>query len=405
MNRFEHRDKVLYVGATLAYFLIALEVLFMITPFALYFYGVYGPLLEFLSSHILTAWTAEFFLPQMIFVSDPLLIGISYLQATFVIGLVLFAIAAIPLYYGRLSGKGVVSFGPYARIRHPQYLSLAISGFGLMLYWPRFIVLIFYVNMLFVYYLLARNEEWRMQREQPGQYEEYMARTWMFFPGEPGGWLYRRLFGKTRSRILGLTTAYVVILALAFGSAFALRTYTLERLPRAQASGITLVSVYPRPAEQLASLFAAARQSAEVEAFLSLQPMSLVYLMPGDYFLTGLILQEGPRYSEAMLKRYPHLSDPAAQRHSGGLVKFFRLGYKFFRTIGTTRQVYDYDRLVFVDERDLDGASLPAGQVLAVGARRLPALVVDLDAETREVIAVMPVSGNNAWGRLPMPNF
>lgn len=399
------RDKALYFGATLAYFLIALEVLFMITPFALYFYGVYGPVLEFLSSHRLTAWAVEFFLPHMIFVSDPLLIAISYLQATFVIGLVLFAVAAIPLYYGRLTGRGVVSFGPYARIRHPQYLALGISGFGLMLYWPRFIVLIFYVTMLFVYFLLARNEEWRMQREQPGQYEDYMARTWMFFPGEPGGRLYRLLFGRFRSRALGLAVVYVTALVVAVGGAFALRGYSLERLPRTQTDGMTLISVYPRPGEQLTTLFAVARQSTEVEQFLGRQPVSLVYFMPGDFFLTGLILQEGPRYSEIILKKYPHLSNPASQRHSGGLVKFFRLGYKFFRTIGTTRQVYDYERLVFVDTRNLAGEPLPAGRVLEIGARRLPALVVDLDAETHEIIAVMPVSGNNAWGRLPMPNI
>jgi len=399
------RDKALYLGATLAYFLIALEVLFMITPFALYFYGVYGPILEFLSSQRLTAWTVEFFLPHMIFVSDPLLIAISYLQATFVIGLVLFAVAAIPLYYGRLTGRGVVSSGLYARIRHPQYLALAISGFGLMLYWPRFIVLIFYVTMLFVYFLLARNEEWRMQREQPGQYADYMARTWMFLPGEPGKWLYRRLFGRLHSRALGLVVVYVATLAFAVGGAFALRSYSLERLPLTQAADMTLVSVYPRPADQLTTLFAAARQTEEVKQFLARQPISLVYFMPGDFFLTGLILQEGPRYSETMLKKYPHLKNAAAQRHSGGLVKFFRLGYKFFRTIGTTRQVYDYERLIFVDARDLSGAPLPAGRALEIGVRRLPALVVDLDAETHEVIAVMPVSGNNAWGRLPMPNI
>jgi len=399
------RDKALYLGATLAYFLIALEVLFMITPFALYFYGVYGPLLEFLSSHRLTAWTVEFFLPHMVFVADPLLIAISYLQATFVIGLLLFLLAAIPLYYGRLTGKGVVSFGPYARLRHPQYLALAISGFGLMLYWPRFIVLIFYVTMLFVYFLLARNEEWRMQREQPGKYADYMAHTWMFLPGEPGGILYRRLFGRIRSRVAGLALVYLVSLGLAVGGAFALRTYSLERLPRTAVADTALISVYPRPSEQLTELYSVALQDTGVTAFLANQPTSLVYVMPGDFFLTGLILEEGPRYSEAMLKRYPYLRDSARQRHSGGLVKFFRLGYKFFRTIGTTRQVYDYERLVFVDARSLDGTRLPADRVLEIGARRLPVMVVDLDAETHEVIGVMTVSGNNAWGRLPMPNI
>jgi len=86
-------------------------------------------------------------------------------------------------------------------------------------------------------------------------------------------------------------------------------------------------------------------------------------------------------------------------------VKFFRLGYKYFQTIGSTRRVYDYERLVFVETLGLDGRPVAPDQVLAPGVRRYPALVVDIDAETHEVLAVTPVSGSNAWGRLPMPNF
>ena len=85
-------------------------------------------------------------------------------------------------------------------------------------------------------------------------------------------------------------------------------------------------------------------------------------------------------------------------------MKFFRLGWKYFQTIGSTRRVYDYERLVFVETLDLENRPVPVDQVLALGIRRYPALVVDIDAETHEIIAVTPVSGENAWGRLPMPN-
>lgn len=397
------RDRVLFWGTSLAYFLIALEVLFMITPFALYFYGVYGPLLTFLSSHRLTAWTVEFFLPHMVFVADPLLEGLSYLQALFVIGLALFLLAAVPLYFGRLTGRGVVSFGLYRRIRHPQYLFLALSGLGLLLYWPRFIVLLFYLVMLFAYFFLARNEEWRMKREQPGSYEQYMGRTWMFLPGEPGGRLFRRVFCRLGSRRLGLALLVVLVFALALGTAFGLRSYTLARLPQVRVGGVRLVSVYPRPPAELETLYALARQQPKVAQTLAADHVHLAYLMPGDFFLTGLILQEGPRFSPVKLKQYPYLRHP--RPHSGGLEKFFRLGYKFFRTIGTSRRVYDYERIVFVETLGPDGAAVPPGQELAVGVRRYPVLVVDLDTETHELLAVTPVSGKNAWGRLPMPNF
>lgn len=398
-------DKILFFGTTLAYALIALEVLFMITPFALYFYGVYGPILEFLSSHRMTAWSVDFFLPHMVFVSDPLLIGFSWLQMLFVIGLALFFVAAVPLYFGRLTGKGVVSFGLYARIRHPQYLFLAVSGFGLLLYWPRFIVLIFYVCMLFVYFLLARNEEWRMRRDQPGAYEEYMERTWMFLPGEPGGRLYRRIFGRIRPRGAGMTLLFLTVLGLSLAAAFALRAYTLDRLPQARVGDMQLISVYPRPVEEMTRFYGLALDAQGVRQTLAADSVHLAYLMPGDFFLTGLILQEGPRYSPAKLRRFPYLRDPDSRRHSGGLVKFFRLGYKFFRTIGTTRRVYDYERIVFVEALDVRGEPVPVGRVGEVGVKRVPVLAVDIDAETLEILSLTPVSGNNAWGRLPMPNF
>jgi protein-S-isoprenylcysteine O-methyltransferase Ste14 len=401
----EKGERLLLWATTVAYVLIGLEVLFMITPFALYFYGVYGPVLEWLSSSRMTAWTTEFFLPHMVFVDDPLLNTLSYLQSLFVIGLALFFLAAAPLYFGRLTGRGVVSFGPYARLRHPQYLALAISGFGLLLYWPRFIVLIFFVTMLFVYYLLARNEEWRMKKEQPGSYEDYMARTWMFLPGEPGTALFAALFGWIKPKGLALTVCYLVVMMLSVAAAFGLRGYALEQLPKTEADGMQLVSVYPRPADRLESLYETAMTSPQVVDYLENHPTHLVYVMPGDFFLTGLILQEGPRFSEQMLDRYPHLRDAHKNRHSGDLAKFFRLGYKFFQTIGTTRRVYDYERLVFVETLTVDGEPTTGAESLQVGVTRLPALVVDIDAETDEILYVSEVSGNNAWGRLPMPNI
>jgi hypothetical protein len=124
----------LLATTAIAYLLIAIEIIIMISPFALYFYGVYGPILNFLTSSPLTRWTTEFFLPHMVFLDDPLILFISYLQVFLVIGLVLFLSAAIPLYWGRFTKKGVVQISFYSKIRHPQYLFLAMSGFGLMLY-------------------------------------------------------------------------------------------------------------------------------------------------------------------------------------------------------------------------------------------------------------------------------
>src|SRR5665647_531610 len=55
----------LLAATGIAYLLIAVEIIIMISPFALYFYAVYGPILNFLASFPLTRWTTEFFLPHM----------------------------------------------------------------------------------------------------------------------------------------------------------------------------------------------------------------------------------------------------------------------------------------------------------------------------------------------------
>jgi len=398
-------SKLLLLSTSLAYLLIGLEVLIMITPFTLYFYSAFGPFFKALERNPATSWLVEFFLPHMVFVSNPLIKGLSYLQIFMVIGLGLFFLAAIPLYYGRFTGKGVVRFGFYARLRHPQYLFLAISGLGLLLYWPRFIILILYVTMLFVYYALARNEEWRMKHEQPGYYEAYMQNTWMFLPGNPGGKLFQILFGWLKPRWLALGSCYVIGLGLALVLAFGLRQYTIASLPSTQQNGTTLVSVYERPTSELADLFHTALADPRVQAKLKGSAgAGLVYFLPGDYFLTGLMLEEGPRFSEPVLKRYPELAKWKERRFAGGLRKFFRLFYKFIDTWSYFRTVYDIERVVFFEVIDSHGQPTDS-QPFALGNKRTPLFLVDLDFETHEVLDVIPLSGNNLWGSLPMPAF
>ena len=89
-------QKLLLYGSILAYCLIGIEIIIMISPFALYFYSVYAPILNLLASNRLTSWTTEFFLPHMVFLTDPVILWLSYLQVLLVIGLVLFFTAAVP---------------------------------------------------------------------------------------------------------------------------------------------------------------------------------------------------------------------------------------------------------------------------------------------------------------------
>ncbi len=400
------QQRWLLAGTIAAYLLIGLEVFIMITPFAIYFYAVYGPVLEWFTQSPATAWLMEFFLPHLVFIDDPLVKWLSKIQILFIIGLLLFFGAAAPLYYGRLTNKGVVRFGPYAKLRHPQYLSLAISGLGMLLYWPRFIVLVFYICMLFVYVLLARNEEWRMKREAPGAYEEYMRSTpWMFLPGNPGGRLYQLLFGWIGPRWLALLTCFVVSMSSALLLAGGIRTHTLNNLPTKRVENLQLVSVYERPVEEMQTLYQQLLLSAEVQTLLKNNTANMAYIMPGDYFLTGLVMEEGPRFSDNVLQRYPNLAQWHERRFQGGLKKFLRLFHSFWKTWSYFRTVYDVERFVFVSVTDFADQPVNSADIFKMGVKRTPRFVVDIDSESHEVLDIIPASGKNLWGKLPMPNF
>ncbi len=210
----------------LAYVLITFEMLFMITPFALYYYSAYSPLLAWTSRLAATAWMPAFFLPHLSTEIVPSVGGLIVL-----LGLAGFLLGAAQLYAAKFRQRGVVRTMFYRRLRHPQYLFLALAGLGLVIVWPRFILLIAYVNMLWLYYLLARAEERRMEARYGDAYREHRQRTWMFLPGEPGGRLARRWFGwigPARSRLLVL---YACSLLAAVGAAFALRGSSLGLTP------------------------------------------------------------------------------------------------------------------------------------------------------------------------------
>ena len=399
-------QKLIIWGTILAYCLIGIEIIIMISPFALYFYSVYAPILKFLSSYRLTSWLTEFFLPHMVFVQDPLILGISYLQILLVVGLILFFSAAIPLYWGRFTGKGVVSSSFYAKIRHPQYLFLAISGFGLLLYWPRFIILIFFVTMLYVYYLLARNEEWRMQQEQPEAYEKYMAKIPMFLPYEPGGRIFSLLFGWIRPKWAGILVSYILVLGMSVLAAMGIRIYTISHLPAYTINGITLVPVFERPKTEVAELYSHIVADPEVSDYLDKhREVNLAYIMPGDFFLAALVTDEDRRFSDHMIERFPEVLEWHEHKFKGGLGKFFRIFYNFIGTLGGIRTDYDVDRFIFVSVVDYKGRPVTGSRIFDLGLKRTPAVLVDYDTFEEQVVGVIKTSPENKWGSNPMPTF
>ena len=72
--------------------------------------------------------------------------------------------------------------GPYARIRHPQYVGFVLIMFGFLLQWPTILTLVMFPALVYMYVRLARFEE-RETEERFGEvYRRYAADTPAFFP-------------------------------------------------------------------------------------------------------------------------------------------------------------------------------------------------------------------------------
>jgi len=72
--------------------------------------------------------------------------------------------------------------GPYAYIRHPQYVGFILIMVGFLLQWPTLLTLLMFPILVTMYVRLAWREEREVQAEFGEAYARYAARTPAFFP-------------------------------------------------------------------------------------------------------------------------------------------------------------------------------------------------------------------------------
>jgi protein-S-isoprenylcysteine O-methyltransferase Ste14 len=397
------QGKVVRSSVAVFYLLIGLEIIIMISPFAAYFYAGYGPLLNTLYAFPATAWLTGFFLPHAVISKSSVLNFINGFGRTlFSLGILAFLIGAFQVYSAKFRRKGAVTGILYRWIRHPQYLSLAIAGLGLLLFWPRFFILILYVSMLFVYYLLARHEEQRMLLKHGESYRAYMAHTAMFFPGEPGGKIFRALFGWIRSKKLALGLAYMVSLVLFTAGAFGLHSYTISKisilyLPE---KSLTAISVIPLANESMQHIIDIAFQDSTVSAAIENfqqqgQKGFMVHIMPRQYMMQALFAQ--PDMSVMRTR---------SRRSFGAVIGFI---FPFLGRRGHTEMMGVTGdgpmRLIFSQLTWPNGEYASGNQALAFTVKHLPLLRVDVDTANGKVLKVELTAPRNYWGQMPMPVF
>ena len=76
----------------------------------------------------------------------------------------------------------IAASGPYAYVRHPQYLGFIMIMFGFLLQWPTLITLIMFPILVFMYVRLARREEQDAIAEFGDEYLRYASETPAFVP-------------------------------------------------------------------------------------------------------------------------------------------------------------------------------------------------------------------------------
>jgi protein-S-isoprenylcysteine O-methyltransferase Ste14 len=393
--------KTLLTSALVFYFVIAFEVLIMISPFAGFFYSVFNPVLLRLAGNPATRWLSAFFLPHMVLPQDGFL---QFIRVTgsvlFVAGMAVFLVCAGQVYAAKFRKKGAVLGGPYAIIRHPQYLALGIAGLGLSILWPRFLTLVLWLFMALVYYFLAKDEERRMLKAHEQTYRTYMSRTGMFVP-------IRLEQALTPSSPIVKLLLALVFAGVVIGAAFFLRSYTISNLTLwTKTPNVTGIAVLPEDGFKMEHRMNDILALQGVRARIQDNKQYLVYFIPQDYIMQGMIADTGGTWK--LYEQHHSLSmitdwvfHPFRHLREGHHAMHGEMHREEHDAGGMQESVAR--RLIFLSIEEVDVKS-PA-DLFSINALRVPQFLVDVDVHTMKLREVKDLAHGSGWGTVPTPVF
>lgn len=384
MHNQKSLSKGLAASAWLAYAVIVFEILYMISPFALYYYSLYAPPLRWLQSHETTAFLTLSLLPHFSHQSS---FVISVLQLIawpmILVGLIIFLTGFVQIYWAKFTGTGQVSRGLYKVIRHPQYAALALVGLGCTIYWPRFIAYLMYATMLFLYYFLAKSEEKYCLQRYGESYQKYLEQTGRFLPKSLEARLPRipALLPKAgASRILALFVVYVIYMGLVAAAGFAARDYALSRLTAVCSDDQAAVSVAPLEKEKAAEAIRIATAEASVQSLLAGRASRklLLYIVPHEWNIPELGL-------EGMGHAHDVIGNPGSHGNSSR---------------------FNSDSLVILITEPILSSSEARGEEIVKNSLGFnPILEFLVDLRERRVVKISQRMDRGKWDGIPVPIF
>ncbi len=392
-------------GVIVLYFVIGLEVLIMISPFAAFFYAAFNPVLLFLARWPATHWLSAFFLPHMVMPPDAFLMALRVAGSVlFVGGTLVFLLCAGQVYFHKFTGRGPVLGGLYRWIRHPQYMALALTGIGLAILWPRLLTAALWAVMATLYYLLAQDEERRMVARFGDEYRKYMERTGRFVPRS-----LDRLLGHVPLPGQPFLRAALVLLSafgLSVGAAFALRAYTVGRLPLWSDGRVTVLPILTGDGTMLEHRMPDVLQLPEVRSRIEKgNGAILAYLVPQNYIMQGMIADTDPawrlyEHHQTLAMITDWILHPLRHLQGGHPMMHGATGGKAtpVPSSGMVR------RLIFL-RVEAGGSGTARADLFAINAIRTPQFFVDVDMHELALLEVKDLGPGTGWGLVPTPMF
>ncbi len=401
-----------WMGAIFVSFIVAFEIVIMISPFAFFFYAAFNPFLLALNQSSMTRWLTAFFLPHMVVPPNGVLVVIRILgSAFFVVGILLFFVCAGQVYLGKLLKKGVATKGLYTIIRHPQYVGLGLAALGLAIMWPRFLTLALFAVMLFLYYLLAKDEERRMINRFGNSYIAYMNRTGMFFPhlmekASKGTSKTQQHLGFGKPVLI-----FAVLVVVVLGGGFILRFYTVHHLPLTQVGGVDVIAITKDDLLSATELIPPVLQVPDIAT--TLRPIEnskghriLAYFIPIDYVMQGMIANTGEEWklfekhktigmiTEYIFHPFAHLTQGHAH-HSAMPVH----NPHMHNSPAMKR------RIIFIEVSGNNHEITSSLGDFDINSVRKPLFFVDVHLHTGEILQVQNTPAGSGWGTVPTPMF